>query len=123
MSYPSNHYILFLQNNYTKQTFVHDVYNQSSDKLFYKFEDFEFDSHAPYGEYNYALVWCTLEYRVELSNELLDSKIIVTTSQGEDISLSLKDVVPDTGIVLYPDPNKINQEQLSLDEKTDFYSL
>jgi len=121
-AYPINHYVLILQNNYTKQTFVHDVYNKSSDKMFYRFKDFEFEDNAPYGEYNYVLFWCTLEYTLELSNSLLDSKITVVTEENEQKTLYLKDITPDTGIILYPDPNKPIGEQ-SIDEPQHFYSL
>lgn len=121
MYYPVNHYVLILQNNYTKQVFVHDVYNTSKDKLFYKFANFHFDEKAPYGEYNFALFWCGLEYRLEISNNLLDSKVIVKVDE-EDKTLFLRDIVPDTGIIMYPDPNNPNAE-ISLDEKTNFYSL
>ena len=51
-AYATNHYVLIFQNNYTKQTFVHDVLNTSTDTLFYKFAGFKFDKKAPYGEYN-----------------------------------------------------------------------
>ena len=91
-AYATNHYVLILQNNYTKQTFVHDVLNTSTDTLFYKFEGFEFDDKAPFGEYNYVLFWCTLDYNLELSNSLLDSKI--TVEKAKEISLkhaNLKD--------------------------------
>lgn len=121
-AFPSNHYVLILQNNYTKQTFVHDVLNTSTDTLFYKFEGFEFDDKAPYGEYNYVLFWCTLEYTLELSNSLLDSKITVTTNEGDTKTLLLKDITPDTGIIYYPDPNNPKGEQ-AIDNPTSYYSL
>ena len=121
-AFPVNHYVLILQNNYTKQTFVHDVLNTSTDRLFYKFAGFEFDEKAPYGEYNYVLFWCTLEYTLELSNSLLDSKITVTTNEGEKVTLRLKDITPDTGIIYYPDPNNPKGEQ-AIDNPTSYYSL
>ena len=121
-AYPVNHYVLILQNNYTKQTFVHDVLNASTDRLFYRFSEFEFDSKAPYGEYNYVLFWCTLEYTLELSNSLLDSKITVTTNEGDTKTLFLKDITPDTGIIYYPDPNNPKGEQ-AIDTPTSYYSL
>ena len=121
-AYPVNHYVLILQNNYTKQTFVHDVLNVSTDRMFYRFSEFEFDSKAPYGEYNYVLFWCTLDYNLELSNSLLDSKITVTTNEGDTKSLFLKDITPDTGILYYPDPNNPKGEQ-AIDSPTSYYSL
>ena len=121
-AYPVNHYVLILQNNYTKQTFVHDVLNVSTDRMFYRFSEFEFDSKAPYGEYNYVLFWCTLEYTLELSNSLLDSKITVTTNEGDTKTLFLKDITPDTGIIYYPDPNNPKGEQ-AIDNPTSYYSL
>ena len=121
-AFPVNHYVLILQNNYTKQTFVHDVLNTSTDTLFYKFEGFEFDDKAPFGEYNYVLFWCTLDYNLELSNSLLDSKITVETKEGETVTLKLKDITPDTGIIYYPDPNNPKGEQ-AIDNPTSYYSL
>ena len=121
-AFPVNHYVLILQNNYTKQTFVHDVLNVSTDRMFYRFSEFEFDSKAPYGEYNYVLFWCTLEYTLELSNSLLDSKITVTTNEGDTKTLFLKDITPDTGIIYYPDPNNPKGEQ-AIDNPTSYYSL
>ena len=98
-AYATNHYVLILQNNYTKQTFVHDVLNTSTDTLFYKFEGFEFDEKAPYGEYNYVRFCCTLDYNLELSNSLLDSNITVETNEDENVTLKLKFIILDTGII------------------------
>lgn len=120
--YPINHYVLILQNNYTKQIFVHDVYNSSNDTLFYKFDNFTFDSKAPYGEYSYILFWCTLEYTLKLSNTLLESEITVITSEGETKVFHLKDITPDTGTILYPDPNNPTGET-ALDIPQQYYSL
>lgn len=121
-AYPVNHYVLILQNNYTKQTFVHDVFNTSTDSLFYKFSNFEFAERAPYGEYNYVLFWCILDYNIELSNTILDSKITVITDEGESVELKIKDITPDTGIIYYPDPDNPKGEQ-SIDSPNVYYSL
>lgn len=121
-AFPSNHYVLILQNNYTKQTFVHDVLNTSTDTLFYKFAGFKFDKKAPYGEYSYVLFWDTLEYSIKLSNTLLDSEITVTTDEGEIKTLHLRDITPDTGTILYPDPNNPTGAT-AIDEPQPYYSL
>ena len=119
--YPYNHYILLLQNNYTKQKYVKDVYNTSNDKLFYDFKDFEFDEGAPFGEYSYVLIWCVLDYSLEISNNLLDSKLTIE-DKGEEMTYLIRDLSPDTGTILYPDPNKRTIEQ-AIDEPVSYYSL
>lgn len=121
-AFAANHYILILQNNYTKQAQAFDVLNTSEDRLFYQFENFEFPDNWSYGEYNFWLVWDTLEYSIEFANEILDSKITVLDDQGNETTLKLSNLTPDTGIIKYPDPNAPTEEQ-SLDEKTNYYSL
>lgn len=121
-AYATNHYVLILQNNYTKQTFIHDVLNTSPDNLFYKFKNFKFDKKAPYGEYSYVLFWDTLDYSIKLSNTLLDSEITVTTDEGEIKTLHLRDITPDTGTILYPDPNNPTGAT-AIDEPQPYYSL
>lgn len=118
--FPQNHYVLVLQNNYTKKKQVFDVYNTSTDKLFYKFENFEMPDDFKDCELNYALFWCVLEYSIKLSNNLLDSEITVTTQDGETKTLYLKDITPDTGIIGFPN---MKQAEQSLDEPGQYYSL
>lgn len=120
MYYPINHYVLILQNNYTKQVRIFDVYNTSDDKDFYKF-DFTFPEDLPMGEYNYALFWDVLEYRIDFSNDLLSSKLTVVTDEGDTVVMKLSDINPDTGIIVYGD--EVPKGEQSIDNKVNYYSL
>ena len=117
-----NHYILFIQNNYTKQTRVLDVSNTSDNKKVFKFDDVEFPEDLPYGEYNYALLWDIYPYTVKLSNSLLDSRITITLEDNSTQTFKLRDLTPDTGILKYVDGAEEADEQ-SLDDKAEYYSL
>ena len=46
----------------------------------------------------------------------------ITTWEGEKVTLRLKDITPDTGIIYYPDPNNPKGEQ-AIDNPTSYYSL
>lgn len=119
-AYPINHYVLILQNNYTKKIQSFDVYNTSQDPLFYKFADFEMPDDFKNCELNYVLFWCELEYTLKFSNTLLDSEITVVTLTGETATLKLRDITPDTGIIGFPN---MKQTQTALDEPQEYYSL
>jgi len=71
-------------------------------------------------ELNYALFWCVLEYSIEFSNNLLDSKITVTTTDGEHVTLALKDINPDVGIIGFPN---MKQAEQAIDAPENYYSL
>lgn len=117
--YPINHYILILQNNYTKKKRVFDVYNTSTDPLFYKF-DFDMPDDFKDCELNYILFWDTLQYSIELSNNILDSKITVITKEGVEQSFIVRDLTPDTGIIGFPN---MKTGENALDDPQSFYSL
>lgn len=120
-SFKKNHYILIIQNNYTREARVFDVTNISDDPKFYEFE-FEFPDDLPYGEYNYWLVCDELDYEIpSFSNDMLDTVIDVTGKDGKVYSIKLSDLCPDTGIIRYADSN--GRTEQSIDERVEFYSL
>lgn len=123
--YPTNHFILFLQNNYTKQVCVKDVLNTSMDKLFYTFENITLPTGFPAGEYNYYLVWDILEYSYVLNNNILDTKITVTGLDGNTYKMKLKDLTPETGVCYFAEDASTMSEisPKSLDVKKQYYSL
>ena len=118
--YPVNHYVLILQNNYTKKQRIFDVYNTSDDPLFYKFEQFEMPDDFKDCELNSTLFWCVLDYSIKLSNNVLDSEITVTTNEGETKTLYIKDLTPDTGIIGFPN---MKVPEKAIDEPQPYYSL
>ena len=118
--YPVNHYVLILQNNYTKKQRVFDVFNTSDYTLFYKFEQFEMPDDFKDCELNYTLFWCVLDYSIKLSNNVLDSEITVTTNEGETKTLYIKDLTPDTGIIGFPN---MKVPEKAIDEPQPYYSL
>lgn len=122
MAFNKNHYILILQNNYTHQAMVFDVTNTSDDPKFYKFDDFEIPDDMPYGEYNFWLICDELDYEIPVfSNDMMDTVIKVTGTDGTVYDLKVSDLAPDTGIIKYVDAN--GRTEQSIDERVEFYSL
>ena len=101
--YTTDHFILLLQNNYTREVTTLDVYNESTDPLFYEFKNIEIPESIIPGEYTYALVWDILQYAVTPSTDLLETIITVTDKNGEILNLKLKDLQPEMGLLKFGD--------------------
>ena len=101
--YTTDHFILLLQNNYTREVTTLDVYNESTDPLFYEFNNIEIPESIIPGEYTYALVWDILQYEVTPSTDLLETIITVTDKNGEILNLKLKDLQPEMGLLKFGD--------------------
>ena len=103
--YTTDHFILLLQNNYTREVITVDVYNESTDPLFYEFKQLNLPDSVIPGEYTYALVWDILEYEVFPSTDLLETVIKVVDGHGETHELKLKDLNPEMGLLKFSNDN------------------
>ena len=103
--YTTDHFILLLQNNYTREVITVDVYNESTDPLFYEFKQLNLPDSVIPGEYTYALVWDILDYEVFPSTDLLDTVIKVVDGHGETHELKLKDLNPEMGLLKFSNDN------------------
>ena len=103
--YTTDHFILLLQNNYTREVTTVDVYNESTDPLFYEFKKLDLPDSVIPGEYTYALVWDILDYEVIPSTDLLETVIKVVDGHGEEHELKLKDLQPEMGLLKFSDDN------------------
>lgn len=103
--YTTDHFILLLQNNYTREVITVDVYNESTDPLFYEFKQLNLPDSVIPGEYTYALVWDILEYEVIPSTDLLETVIKVVDGHGETHELKLKDLNPEMGLLKFSNDN------------------
>lgn len=103
--YTTDHFILLLQNNYTREVTTVDVYNESTDPLFYEFKQLNLPDSIIPGEYTYALVWDILEYEVFPSTDLLETVIKVVDGHGETHELKLKDLQPEMGLLKFSNDN------------------
>lgn len=103
--YTTDHFILLLQNNYTREMTTLDVYNESTDPLFYEFKQLILPDSIIPGEYTYALVWDILEYEVFPSTDLLETVIKVVDGHGETHELKLKDLHPEMGLLKFSNDN------------------
>lgn len=103
--YTTDHFILLLQNNYTREVTTVDVYNESTDPLFYEFKQLNLPDSVIPGEYTYALVWDILEYEVFPSTDLLETVIKVVDGHGETHELKLKDLQPEMGLLKFSNDN------------------
>lgn len=103
--YTTDHFILLLQNNYTREVTTVDVYNESTDPLFYEFKQLILPDSLIPGEYTYALVWDILEYEVFPSTDLLETVIKVVDGHGETHELKLKDLNPEMGLLKFSNDN------------------
>ena len=103
--YTTDHFILLLQNNYTREVITVDVYNESTDPLFYEFKQLNLPDSVIPGEYTYALVWDILEYEVFPSTDFLETAIKVVDGHGETHELKLKDLNPEMGLLKFSNDN------------------
>lgn len=103
--YTTDHFILLLQNNYTREVTTVDVYNESTDPLFYEFKQLNLPDSVIPGEYTYALVWDILEYEVFPSTDFLETIIKVVDGHGETHELKLKDLNPEMGLLKFSNDN------------------
>ena len=103
--YTTDHFILLLQNNYTREVTTVDVYNESTDPLFYEFKQLNLPDSIIPGEYTYALVWDILDYEVFPSTDFLETVIKVVDGHGETHELKLKDLQPEMGLLKFSDDN------------------
>ena len=103
--YTTDHFILLLQNNYTREVTTVDVYNESTDPLFYEFKQLNLPESVIPGEYTYALVWDILDYEVFPSTDLLETVIKVVDGHGETHELKLKDLNPEMGLLKFSNDN------------------
>lgn len=103
--YTTDHFILLLQNNYTREVITVDVYNESTDPLFYEFKQLNLPDSVIPGEYTYALVWDILDYEVFPSTDFLETVIKVVDGHGETHELKLKDLQPEMGLLKFSDDN------------------
>lgn len=120
--YTTNHFILLLQNNYTREVTTLDVYNESTDPLFYEFKNLEIPESIIPGEYTYALVWDILQYEVTPSTDLLETIITVTDKNGEILNLKLKDLQPEMGLLKFGDGD-MPETFVIKNEDNGYYSL
>ena len=120
--YTTDHFILLLQNNYTREVTTLDVYNESTDPLFYEFKNLEIPESIIPGEYTYALVWDILQYEVTPSTDLLDTIITVTDKNGEILNLKLKDLQPEMGLLKFGDGD-MPETFVIKNEDNGYYSL
>lgn len=120
--YTTDHFILLLQNNYTREVTTLDVYNESTDPLFYEFKNLEIPESIIPGEYTYALVWDILQYEVTPSTDLLDTIITVTDKNGEILNLKLKDLQPEMGLLKFSDGD-MPESFVIKNEDNGYYSL
>ena len=103
--YTTDHFILLLQNNYTREVITVDDYNESTDPLFYEFKQLNLPDSVIPGEYTYALVWDILEYEVFPSTDFLETVIKVVDGHGETHELKLKDLNPEMGLLKFSNDN------------------
>ena len=103
--YTTDHFILLLQNNYTREVTTVDVYNESTDPLFYEFKQLNLPDSVLPGEYTYALVWDILDYEVFPSTDFLETVIKVVDGHGETHELKLKDLQPEMGLLKFSNDN------------------
>lgn len=120
--YTTDHFILLLQNNYTREVTTLDVYNESTDPLFYEFKNLDIPESIIPGEYTYALVWDILQYEVTPSTDLLETIITVTDKNGEILNLKLKDLQPEMGLLKFGDGD-MPESFVIKNEDNGYYSL
>ena len=120
--YTTDHFILLLQNNYTREVTTMDVYNESTDPLFYEFKNLEIPESIIPGEYTYALVWDILQYEVTPATDLLETIITVTDKNGEILNLKLKDLQPEMGLLKFGDGD-MPESFVIKNEDNGYYSL
>lgn len=88
--YQLNHYILIVENTFTKQTTALDVYNVSGNKSLYRFDDVVFPNEFPSGTYNWYLIYDLLDYTINFSNDIMESTIVVNPVYNKEMSDSIE---------------------------------
>lgn len=107
-------YDLFLFNNATKKTYIYTGLEDTGEKLYYEFDNFN-PGDIPYGEYSYALIYNELAGVVYTpKNALLD---IEARYNGE--TYTLRDLNPETGLLKYL--NEDTEEPAYRDTDKEFY--
>ena len=119
-----NRYLLILNNNYTGFKFVFELLNTTDDPNFYKFE---IDSSALpenfyYGEYDFYLIRCELEYDITFSKNLIDSQIKVVDVEGNTHSFLLRDLPCESGILSF-EPNSKESPYEKIDTDNDYVTV
>lgn len=107
-------YDLFLFNNATKKTYIYTGLEDTGEKLYYEFDNFD-PGDIPYGEYSYALIYNELagvEYTPR--NALLETEV---AWQGN--VYRLRDLNPETGLLKYL--NEDTEEPAYRDTDKEFY--
>lgn len=103
--YTNNHYILVVENTYTKQAASLDVYNVSDNPMMYRFDNVVLPSEMPSGTFNWYLIYDILDYEIEFSNDILDSIITVNPELDpeldEPVSIPMKHLISEYGILEY----------------------
>lgn len=112
-----NRYLFLLNNNYTGQKFLFELFNISSDPNYYQFQlEIPDDFGMPYGEYDWFLIRCELHYDIEFSHNLIDSKLTVTDRDGNDSTWRLRDLPCESGMLDFrPDDKDGRYEYLDID--------
>lgn len=112
-----NRYLLILNNNYTGQKFLFETFNITTDPNYYKFNlEIPAELQMPYGEYDYFLIRCELNYDIKFSHNLIDSELTVTDLEGNNSTWKLRDLPCETGILSFePDRKDGKYEYLDID--------
>lgn len=95
-----NRYLFLLNNNWTGEKFLFELFNLSCDPRYYEF-DIQVPDEMEYGEYDYFLLHCELPYELEFSNNLIDSRITVMSKEGERSSWFIRDLSAESGMLSY----------------------
>ncbi len=100
-----NRYLLFLQNNYSNERWMFEVFNTSEDPGCYVFSGFGdvIPQDFKYGTYDFALVHCSIPYEVEYRPCLLDT---VITADGKPFVL--RELRPETGMIEFRPDRGLN---------------
>lgn len=110
-----NRYLFLLNNNFTGEKFLFELFNISDDPRYYRF-DIEIPDAMKYGEYDWFLLHCELKYEFEFSRNIIDSKITVTDRDGAESTWALRDLYAESGILSYePDSEDYPYESLDID--------
>lgn len=89
-------YDLILFNNATKKAYLYSGLEDSGEKPYYRFEDFDIGD-VPGGEYNYALIWNELTgVTYTFKNAILDT---IVSYDGQEYQL--RDLNPELGLLRY----------------------
>ena len=96
--------------------FLFELLNESDDPRYYRFT-IQAPPEMTYGEYDWLLVRCTLEYELDFSHNLIDSRIKVKDREGNVSSWILRDLSPETGLLEFrPDEDRPQYDVLDIDD-------